>query len=59
MEQTKRGRADFLVMGDKDLLALADLISRPRTVSPADFLTALGRGADILAGRQGRLTGED
>ncbi len=37
----RTGNADFLVTGDKDLLALADSIPHPWIVSPADFLAAL------------------
>lgn len=38
----RAGNVDFLVTGDKDLLALAGTIPHPRIVSPADFLAALG-----------------
>lgn len=42
LEQAKLGNADYLVSGDRDLLALADSISNPRIVSPAEFMTLLG-----------------
>lgn len=38
----RAGNADYLVSGDRDLLALAESIDAPRIVSPAEFLTLLG-----------------
>lgn len=42
IEQAKLGNVDYLVSGDRDLLALAESINKPRIVSPAVFLTLLG-----------------
>lgn len=37
----RRGRADVLVTGDRDLLALAGAVAPPRILSPADFAAEL------------------
>ena len=38
----RRGHAEYLVSGERDLLALASTITRPRIVSPAEVVALLG-----------------
>lgn len=42
LEHARRANADYLVRGDRDLLALAATIEEPRIVSPAEYLILLG-----------------